>query len=69
MKFLFFVKLYTILMMHKMDEVKREQKQIRFVLKNNKFYVYENCEALIESRNLYLYDPSWRMLENLTTSF
>jgi hypothetical protein len=52
-----------------MDEVKREQKQIRFVLKNNKFYVYENCEALIESRNLYLYDPSWRMLENLTISF
>jgi hypothetical protein len=34
-----------------MEEARHKKKQIRFVLKNNKFYVYENCEALIESRN------------------
>jgi hypothetical protein len=37
--------------MYKMEEVKREKKKIRFLLKNNKFYVYENCSASIESRN------------------
>jgi hypothetical protein len=38
-------------MMYKMEEAKREKKQIKFVLKNKKFYVYDNCEAVIESRN------------------
>jgi hypothetical protein len=27
------------------------EKRVRFILEKNKIYEYENCEALIESRN------------------